>query len=170
LDEGEYDFIFSTMPIQEVSLEVFPLFREPIYLVVNSNHPLANETELAPRQLKGLEILTIQENYLFNRQIEELSKRFNARLLRDYEGTSLDAIRQMVYLEMGVAFLPALYVRSEIRDREDLRVLKVKGEPIFRLHALAWRKSSTHGQYYRQFAELFQSVAGSAFGDDAILV
>lgn len=36
----------------------------------------------------------------------------------DYEGSNLDAIRQKVALEMGVAFLPTLYADSDVPQRD----------------------------------------------------
>lgn len=170
LSEGVYDVIFSTLPIDDPALTVFPLFREPIYLVLNADNPLAGKEPLPASQLKDQDILTIEEHHLFFHQVEALCRRFNAALLRDYEGTSLDAIRQMVYMEMGIAFLPALYIRSEIRDRDELCVMEVAGEQIYRVHALAWRSNSPQEAFYRQFAEVFQEVAANEFGQDAVLV
>src|SRR5690606_15691668 len=107
---GNYDLILTTLPLTDHGITVLPLCREPIYLVISAHHPLAHCQTLQPHQLASLEILTLQEHYLFHQQVQDLCQRFNARLMRDYEGTSLDAIRQMVYMEMGAAFLPALYI------------------------------------------------------------
>jgi LysR family hydrogen peroxide-inducible transcriptional activator len=148
---------------------VVPLFREPILLVMNAEHPLASQESIRAEQLAGLEILTIEEHHLFFKQVEELCKKFNARLLRDFEGTSLDAIRQMVYMEMGAAFLPSLYIRSEIRDRNELQVLSIEGEQIYRIHALAWRNNSPLRNFFRGISEFFQKTAAAHFGEDVVL-
>ena len=163
---GEHDLIFTPMPIDDPSLTVVPLFREPIFLVLNAEHALAQQESIRPAQLEGLDILTIEEHHLFFKHVEELCKRFHANLMRDYEGTSLDAIRQMVYMEMGVAFLPALYIRSEIRDRDELAVRAVDGEPIYRIHAIAWRDTSPLRGFYRGLCAFIQKVVAQRFGDD----
>ena len=170
LAAGNYDLIFTTLPLEAPGVTVFPLFREPIYLVINAAHPLAVEGSIKASQLDGLEVLTIQEHYLFHRQVQDLCKRFNAKLLRDYEGTSLDAIRQMVYMEMGAAFLPALYIRSEIRDRDELHVMAIEGEQIFRVHALAWRNTSPLRGFYRGLADFFKEVIEARFGDEVSML
>ncbi|MEX2366988.1 MAG: hydrogen peroxide-inducible genes activator [Pseudohongiellaceae bacterium] len=167
---GNHDLIFTTLPLEDPAISVMPLFREPVYLVINADHPLADQEMLDPGQLQGLEVLTIEEHYLFRTQIEDLCKRFKARLLRDYEGTSLDAIRQMVYMEMGVAFLPALYIRSEIRDRDELHVLGIDKEHIFRSHALAWRKGSPLRGFYRELGRFFQKVIQKEFGEEVTML
>jgi LysR family hydrogen peroxide-inducible transcriptional activator len=169
LKSGAYDLIFTTLPFADPTFTVVPLFREPIFLVVNADHPLAIGDTISADQLAGLDILTIEEHHLFFKQVEELCAKFNARLLRDYEGTSLDAIRQMVYMEMGVAFLPSLYIRSEIRDRNELRVLSIEGESIYRIHALAWRNTSPLRGFYRGLSAFFQLTCKEQFGADVVL-
>jgi LysR family hydrogen peroxide-inducible transcriptional activator len=169
LKAGIHDLIFTTLPLEDPALTVVPLFREPIMLVMNAEHPLANQESIRAEQLAGLEILTLEEHHLFFKQVEELCKKFNARLLRDFEGTSLDAIRQMVYMEMGAAFLPSLYIRSEIRDRNELQVLNVEGEQIYRVHALAWRNNSPLRNFFRGISEFFQRTAAERFGEDVVL-
>jgi len=169
LKQGTYDLIFTTLPVDDPSFTVMPLFREPIYLVMNAEHPLASQSKIRPDQLNGLEVLTIEEHHLFYKEVEVICKKFNAKLLRDYEGTSLDAIRQMVYMEMGVAFMPSLYIRSEIRDRNELQVLEIEGESIYRIHALVWRSTSPLRSFYRGLGDFFQRMAKEHFGEDVVL-
>ena len=166
LYNGRYDLILTTLPLKESGITVMPLFRESLYLVMNREHPLAKNKSIRGDQLAGLEILTIEEHHLLFRQVEDLCTQFKAEILRDYEGTSLDSIRQMVNMEMGVAFLPALYIRSEIKDRDELSVLTIKGEPINRIHALAWRDTSPLRNFYRELGEFFRDVVKVEFRDD----
>ena len=165
LYDGRYDLILTTLPLKENGITVMPLFRESLYLVMNREHPLAKNKSIRGDQLAGLEILTIEEHHLLFRQVEDLCKQFNAEILRDYEGTSLDSILQIVHMELGVTFLPALYIRSEINDRDELSVLTIKGESINRIHALAWRDTSPLRNFYRELGELFREVAKVQFRD-----
>lgn len=166
LYNGRYDLILTTLPLKEEGITIMPLFREPLYLVMNKSHPLARQKSIKGDQLEGLEILTLEEHHLLYRQVEDLCKQFNAELLRDYEGTSLDSIRQMVYMEMGVAFMPALYIRSEIMDRDELSVLNIAGEHIERMHALAWRDTSPLRSFYRELGDFIRAEIKKQFGED----
>ncbi len=149
---GEHDLVLTPLPVEAGDLEVAPLFREPLRLVLSVEHPLAQKPFVEPADLRDEPVLTLQEHNLFHKQVRELCDRLGARVLRDYEGTSLDTLRQMVVMGMGVAFLPALYVRSEIQARDALRVTNVAGEAMERTHALVWRPTSPG-------AELFQAIA-----------
>jgi len=166
LYSGRYDLILTTLPLKEEGITVMPLFREPLYLVLNREHHLASHSAIEGKQLQGQEILALEEHHLLFKQVEDLCEQFDAVLLRDYEGTSLDSIRQMVYMEMGLAFLPALYIRSEIKDRDELTVLSVAGEFIYRMHALVWRDTSPLRSFYRELGEFIKTVVSNEFPED----
>jgi LysR family hydrogen peroxide-inducible transcriptional activator len=168
LVNGQYDLILSTLPIVSKELVVAPLCREPLRLITSRDHKLAEKVRINRMDLLGEPILTISEHHLFHRQITELCERVGAQVRRDYEGSSLDTLRQMVVMGMGSAFLPALYVRSEIRDEEELRIAVVEGVDVMRNHALAWRHSSPNKAFYRQLAGEIRDIIGSSLSDVVI--
>lgn len=153
LTAGDYDMIMTSLPVDELGLAVMPIFREPLKLAVPADHRLAARKRVDRADLAGESVLTIEEHHHFHQQIRQLCERLGAHVLRDYEGTSLDTVRQMVVMGMGIAFLPALYIRSEIHRPSELRIKTVHGEEIERTQALAWRKSSPA-------APLFEEIAG----------
>ena len=84
----------------------------------------------------------------------------------DYEGTSLDTLRQMVVMAIGVAFLPSLYIRSEIHRPRELRVTTVHGEVIERTHALVWRASSPARTLFGEIADELTAKAMRDFKEE----
>ncbi len=161
---GRHDLVLCPMPIEMEGLAVTPLFREPIKLVVREDHPLAARSPLLMEHLRGLDILTIEEHHRFYRQIEMLCQRIGARLLRDYQGTTLDALRHMVVMGMGQAFLPALYVLSEIREQSQLAVCDLADEPVFRSHALVWRPTSPARSLFQRLAGEIRDILAERLG------
>ena len=168
LKNAEHDLILTTEPIASRDLVVAPLFREPLKLVMAKDHRLANKARINRSDLPGEQVLNIHEHHLFHRQIAELCERLGATLLRDYEGTSLDTLRQMVVMGMGIAFLPSLYVRSEIRDRDELRVADVQGVRVYRNHALVWRPGAPARNLFRRLAERIRMIVASTLADDVV--
>jgi LysR family hydrogen peroxide-inducible transcriptional activator len=159
LANGDYDLILTALPVEEARLTVAPLFREPLKLVLSADHPLASRSRIERRDLMGESVLTIEAHHHFHRQIAELCERLGAHVRRDYEGTSLDTLRQMVVMGMGVAFLPSLYIRSEIHRPRELRVTTVHGEVIERTHVLAWRASSPARILFGEIADELTATA-----------
>jgi len=168
LAEGRHDLILTSLPVDGTSLSVTPLFREPLKLVMSAEHRLAKRKRVRRTDLAGESVLTIEEHHHFHRQIQQLCGRLDARLRRDYEGTSLDSLRHMVVMGMGIAFLPALYIRSEIHRPRELRVVTVQGEVIERTHALAWRPSSPAKLLFREIADEIRDLVARRLSDDLV--
>jgi LysR family hydrogen peroxide-inducible transcriptional activator len=158
LAKGKYDLILTALPVDDNRLTITPLFREPLKLALPADHPLASRARIDRSDLAGESVLTIDEHHHFHQQIEQLCHRLGAQLRRDYEGTSLDTLRHMVVMGMGIAFLPALYVQSEIHRPSEFHITVLHGEVVERTHALAWRSSSPARQLFREIAEVIRSL------------
>jgi LysR family hydrogen peroxide-inducible transcriptional activator len=165
LKNARHDVVLTTLPILSRELVVAPLFREPLKLAIAREHKLAKKARINRMDLVGEEVLTIGEHHLFHRQISDLCERLGATVRRDYEGTSLDTLRQMVVMGMGLAFLPSLYVKSEIRARTELRVTDVAGVDVFRNHVLVWRPTSPGRALFRTLAERIRAIVDKQLGD-----
>lgn len=162
---GGHDVVLTQLPAASAELVAEELFREPLYLVLAVDHPLAKEAAVPVSALRGIDILTLSPNYHFYDQVKSLCDSFGARLLRDYEGTSLDALRQMVGMGMGASFLPALYVHSEIKARSEVVVKPLKGRTVSRAIGLVWRKTAGRADSYRRIADTIRDVAKKKFRD-----
>lgn len=170
LINGQHDLILTTQPVMSTDLVVSPLMREPLKLALAQDHRLGNKPRINRMDLLGEPVLTISEHHLFHRQITELCEKVGAVVRRDYEGTSLDTLRQMVVMGMGIAFLPALYVKSEIRDSKELRVTDVEGINVVRNHALVWRNTSPARNFYRELADQIRETVEETLSDDVMSV
>jgi LysR family hydrogen peroxide-inducible transcriptional activator len=167
---GDYDLILTSLPVDQARLCVVPLFREPVQLVMSAEHRLAEKELIGRKDLLGESVLTIEEHHHFHQQIQQLCDRLGAHVLRDYEGTSLDTLRQMVVMGMGIAFLPALYIRSEIHHQHELRVVNVYGEKIDRIHALVWRITSPARQLFQEIANEIRVLVKKNFAGNVKVI
>ncbi|WDI32197.1 LysR substrate-binding domain-containing protein [Hyphococcus flavus] len=165
LGRGVHDVILTQLPAASTEHVGEPLFGEPLYLALARDHPLAKEDGISVSALKGLEILTVNPSYHLYDQVASLCETFGAKLVRDYEGTSLDALRLMVGMGMGAAFLPSLYIHSEITARSEVVVKKLKGRAVTRSVGLVWRKSAGRAEAYRQIADIVRTVVQKKFDD-----
>jgi LysR family hydrogen peroxide-inducible transcriptional activator len=164
LRQAQQDLILSTQPIQGSEFEVRPLFREALRLILPADHRLATKKRINREDLFGEQVLTMGEHHLYHRQVVALCESLGATIRRDYEGTSLDTLRQMVVMGMGITFLPALYVASEIRDYDALRVTDVYGVTMYRHHALAWRTQTPARVLFRQLADRIVGAVNERLG------
>lgn len=164
LQEGRYDLILTQLPVRSGDIAVERLFREPLRLAVSQDHALASLSEVTDRHLAGQDILALSSAYVLHTQISALCEEVGANLRREYEGTSLDALRQMTALNMGLTFLPTLYVKSEVSSETgDVAVLRFRRDRFTRSIGLAWRKRSAHREVISRIASAAKDVARDRF-------
>lgn len=152
LQDGHHDVIVMPLPVQGDELQSMPLFREPLYLAVPSDGPLAKHEKLERTQLEGQAVLTLESGHQLREQVEAICQDFGAELLSSFEGTSLDTLRQMVGMGMGVSFLPGLYVRVALSKDKSIKILELKGRAIYRTVGMLWRKTSARSMEFEQLA------------------
>ena len=165
LHRGIHDVVLTQLPKTSADHMAIELFQEPLYLALAVDHPLAHKESLSATALKGLDILSLNPAFHLHDQVHALCRDFGANLIQDYEGTSLDALRQMVGMGMGATFLPALYVHSEISARSEVVVKKLSGRSIQRPVGLIWRKTAGRGTAYKRLAEVIREVIRRKFKD-----
>lgn len=163
LGTGLHDIILAQSPIHNPDFEAAPLFTEPIFLAVSAGHPLAARAHVSVADLKGLPVLSLTPGYHLHDQVHALCETFGAQLIRDYEGTSLDALRQMVAMDMGATFLPALYAQSEISQLGDVVTIPLKGRRISRSIGLVWRSGAGLSSGYADLARFIRDVVRKEF-------
>ena len=163
--DGRHDFALLPLPLRSDTLAVEVLFREPLLLVASREAGLAESGMLREEELAGMSIMGLDERHQLHQEVQRICERTGARINRDYEGTSLDTLRQMVVMGMGVAFLPALYIRSEIHRPEELNVIRVEGARLYREHALIYRPTSPVRTLYQSLAKLIRKRMAEEFSD-----
>ncbi|UWQ78619.1 LysR family transcriptional regulator [Leisingera sp. S132] len=160
---GKHDLVLTQLPIARDDISHTFLFREPLHLAVPREHPLAGRDHVRKTDLAGESLIRLNASYMLSRQVSDLCADSGARLRDDFEGTSLDALRQMVSLGMGMTLLPALYAGSEVKPGEgDVAITQLK-PGLYRQAGLAWRRSSGTPASFLKLAEFIRGVAAEEF-------
>lgn len=158
IDDGSLDLLLFPLPLQGGDLTTVSLFRESLWIVSPNTHPLAAKKRVVGADLKGEDILTLEPGYRLHDQVRDLCEEYGAILALDYEGTSLDTLRQMVGMGMGHSFLPALYVRAEALADEQIvaRTLQPRGPS--RTIGMVWRRRSSRQEEFTALAGLVRDI------------
>lgn len=153
LASGTFDVILAQLPLAAPGAHVERLFREPLHLAMSADHPLAARETIGREDLAGQDLLTLQRGYRLAEQTIALAEEAGAQVRDDYEGTSLDAIRQMAGMGMGLAVLPELYVRQEIRPGDDVVARPFRAGRHYRELGLLWRTGVARAAAYQRLAQ-----------------
>jgi LysR family hydrogen peroxide-inducible transcriptional activator len=165
LNEGVFDLLLTTLPAHDPNSEEVALFRETLLVGVAWDHPLTARTSIASEDLKGQAVLSLGPGHRLYEQVQALCEAFGATLISDYEGTSLDALRQMVGMGMGISFFPVLYVRSEMDSDHQVVALPLANDIPLRTIGLVWRGQSPRAADFRLFGTIIDRVARTHFAD-----
>ena len=165
LEEGTLDVVITLLPVPETEFVSRSLFREPLYLVVASDHPLASRSVVQRADLADKDVLALGHGHQLHDVVVSLCEEFGARLRYEFEGTSLDTLREMVLMGLGVTFLPGLYVRREILADTNLKVLELHGRAIYRHVGVVWRKSSALQSSYERLSRFFAEAVQTELSD-----
>lgn len=158
LRDGALDLLFMPLPVQGAGMATLPLFREPIAVVMPHDHPFAAHKSVSPEQLRGQTILSLEPGHRLYEQVRHICDDYGADLSRDYEGTSLDTLRQMVAMGMGLSLMPALYVKSEVAHQDIVVARPFSGPPPSRTVGMVWRQGTARQDEFRELASLIRAV------------
>lgn len=164
LADGTFDIIITMLPVGSTDSEAIELYKEPVYLAVPIDHPLAKHTEVSRADLRGLQVLTLGPAHGFHHLVRQLCEESGARIMSDYEGTSLDALREMVGTGLGVSFFPGLYIKTQLVKDKSIRTIAISGKPVSRTVGMAWRKTSSRRERYSELARFIVSTVDRAVG------
>ena len=166
LREARFDMVLATLPVGGAWTRERVLFEETIRVGVPLDHALAGRETIAPDELAGEAMLTLGRGHPLHVATEALASAESATVLSEFEGSSLDAIRQMVATGLGVALFPELYVRSEIARGDDVRVIALE-KPLSRTIGLAWRSAAPRVAQFEALADELLDAVTAAFPDMA---
>ncbi|MBX9468841.1 MAG: hydrogen peroxide-inducible genes activator [Rhizobium sp.] len=166
--QGETDCGLGPLPSVDDGFVSQQICRERIFLGVPKAHRLAAFDSIPTEGLKGERLLTLGAGHRLMDEVRRLADVSGATLAEEYEGSSLDAIRQMVSIEMGLSLFPELYVRSEFGKEDGIKLLTIEGWEGVRDIGFFWRQSSARGNHFQALAGLGRAVADRIFSPDQI--
>ncbi|MXP29431.1 LysR family transcriptional regulator [Porphyrobacter algicida] len=165
LAAGQLDMVLSPLPIEGRGLHIEPLFREPLHIIAPPDDPLLTGDRNSQTDFAGRTFLTLDHRHHYHRQLENTCRNLGATILSDYEGTSLDALQQMVGSGVGLAILPELYIRSGAGGLDMVVVTNPPGWTEFRSIGATWRSSAAFADLYREIAKVIAAEARLKMND-----
>lgn len=169
LDQGHLDLLLFPLPIKGADLVSTRLFREPLWIVSSCDHRFAKQEDAQRADLKGETVLTLEQGHRLHDQVRDLCNEFDAHLSLDYEGTSLDTLRQMVGMGMGISFLPALYVRSEVMHDKQVVARQLRSRSPFRMIGMIWRRQSARQDEFFTLADHIRKMLKGRVPEVAVM-
>jgi LysR family hydrogen peroxide-inducible transcriptional activator len=153
LADGKLDAGLLALPVSDEALRVEPLFYEPFYAALPADHALAKRDTLKVTELLQEKLLLLDEGHCLRDQaLDVCGARQDRR--EEVRATSLETLRQMVGMGLGVTLLPALSIDAGPRvSRKAVEIRPFKTPPPGRTIALAWRKRAPFPETFERLAD-----------------
>ena len=159
LISGKLDVIIST-PEDHIQHHAAALFEETLWTCAAPEDPLSRTSgPVKLASLKGRPLLSVGSGHRLSQIAAEVARKAGAFVSEDYQGTSLDAIRQMAVMGAGVALLPSLYVKLEAHRDKEIILRPIQDKTAMRTISLIWRKKSPLTNKFKVLAEVFEATA-----------
>ena len=150
--DGRLDAGLLALPVTDDSLRVEPLFYEPYYAALPAGHALAKRDVLKVSDIMSEKLLLLDEGHCLRDQALDVCGT-GSRGREEVRATSLETLRQMVGMGLGLTLLPALAVDAGPRqNKKAVEIRPFKSPPPGRTIALAWRKRAPFPETFERLA------------------
>lgn len=150
LAAGRLDAALLALPVNDERFAMLPLFDEPFLAALPASHKLAARKQVTLQALHADTLLLLEEGHCLRDQA--LAVCGTQRQMEEVRATSLETLRQMVGLGIGITLLPALATVSG-SEQANLRVVPFRSPAPHRRIALLWRKRAPLPETYERLGK-----------------
>lgn len=152
LIDGKLDAGLLALPVEDDSLRVEPLFYEPFFAALPAGHALTKRDVLKVSDIISEKLLLLDEGHCLRDQALDVCGA-NSRGREEVRATSLETLRQMVGMGLGITLLPALAVDAGPRvSKKSVEIRPFKKPVPGRTIGLAWRKRAPFPETFERLA------------------
>jgi LysR family hydrogen peroxide-inducible transcriptional activator len=158
LQDGKLDAGLLAMPVTDDNLRVEPLFYEPFHAAMPAGHALAKRDVLKVADIMSEKLLLLDEGHCLRDQALGVCGT-GSRGREEVRATSLETLRQMVGMGLGLTLLPALAVDAGPRvSKKSIEIRPFKAPPPGRTIALVWRKRAPFPETFERLAQTLKDT------------
>ena len=161
VESGFCDIAIIPEPTTTQNLQSSPLYREELYVVRKirrkSGGRPTHTIEVA--DLVDEELLTLENGHHLHEMTLRFCNQHNLNLNSNFEGSSLDTIREMVAAGLGVAIMPKLYIDAEVKPHPEIEAVQIKNITLSRTIYLVYRKDHIHEEEIKKLQKSIKNVA-----------
>ncbi len=157
LADGKLDAGLLALPVNDPSLEVVPLFKEPFLAAVPANHKLAAAKTVRINDLASAGLLLLEEGHCLRDNALEACH-LDGLQNEEISATSLETLRQMVGMGLGVTLMPALACCDPSNQASPVALRPLAAPGAARTIGLVWRKRSPLAATMAQLAQPLKST------------
>ena len=139
-------------------LETLALCRDRFVVAVPAAHALAKRSSVTQRDLRGEEVLLLEDGHCLRDQALEVCRSAGATEVGDFRAASLGTLTEMVANGIGVTLLPRLAVAAPRSLPREVVIRPFRAPEPYRTIGLAWRRTSPRKRDFQLLGDVIRSV------------
>src|SRR5215831_6482101 len=151
--ENGVDLAFIGFMPEEKEIEAMPVMRDELVMIANPGHPLRQRNSVRIADLGEYSFIAHSVTVPSRQKVIEAFRMAETPLNISMEVSTLDTIKKLVALNLGVAFVPEMCVHEELGRGELVKIRLAD----FRFERTLWmvrRRTESHPHASREFARL----------------
>ena len=104
--DNRADIGISQMPIENPDVDVYPIVHDRCILLVNENHPFANEKKISISRLSGEKFIALGQGFVMYDTVQNICREFGFSPNIVFHTTLVSFAEHLVSLNEGIAILP----------------------------------------------------------------
>jgi len=157
LENGSIEVGIVTLPIQSTNLEIQPIFRDKLLLMVSPNNPLAKLKTATVSEIVKHPVLLPKTGHT-RRLMDKLFRPHRDELQIRMELPSIGMIKSFVAADLGVSLISASFARDEVAAGR-VKLIDLEDAELFRELGLAYRRDRTLSCSTAAFIEVLRELA-----------
>ena len=160
LHEQRLDLVLGVAPQNDSGLDLRSIFKDELLFVFAPSHPFASGKPIARDDLRTQPVIFYQRASVTAQLVETYFKGVNLTPSTVMEIANIEAIKELVKLELGISILAPWAVSKEL-GRRTLLMRPLGGKPVRREWVVAFRAGRRLSLIEETFCRLCKQVASS---------
>jgi LysR family transcriptional regulator, hydrogen peroxide-inducible genes activator len=158
LHHGKLDAAVLALPIEALNFKATPLFDEEFILTVQNDHPFAKRKSIRQNDLENKNLLLLEDGHCLRDQALALCHKNKASEVKGFQATSLETLRHMVAVGVGITLMPKL----ACYPNENITYIPFEKEKPSRTIGILWRKSSAKEKLLMELTHQIKKIIAAA--------
>lgn len=156
-EKGDIDLALLADPVMSDKLTSAPIFKEAFTVAVSHQHPMAKKKSVSIDDLRSENLLLLEEGHCLADQALDVCTWVPKDENTSFRATSIETLRQMVAINMGVTLMPAGAIDKNLSDPH-IAYIPIKPHTPYRHISLYWRKTSPYDAVFKEMASKMSEI------------
>jgi DNA-binding transcriptional LysR family regulator len=144
-------------PVKDAKLEIVPLRKEPLVLIVHPQHAFARQKTVKLKALAGQKVIGFEPDIPTRKALDKILKEYDVEVKHVMEFDNVETVKRAVEIDAGISIVPQGTVIQEIA-KQTLVAIPLDDGDFFRPLAAIYKKNKVLSPAMKQFLAILKDT------------